>query len=119
MTNVARVKQIVESCKERLKREKDPEQRYAIATMGEEFNKLYMQLNDVNNPVVHYKKCSKCRQSKPLSEYSECKLYYTQKKTGVRKVYSYKRAMCDACVWPKGKYKKKDKAGQIFSLLKL
>ena len=37
-------KRVVEACKDRLKREKNPDKRYRLATIGEEFNLLYMQL---------------------------------------------------------------------------
>lgn len=116
MSNKEQAKRIVDGVKERLKRETDPEQRRYLAVIGEEFNTLYLQLSG-HDPVgkVKIKKrmrdiwlsdkvCTKCRKKKKIDQFSHVKQYYQNKK-GEMVSYTYLRAMCNDCTWPKAKVK--------------
>lgn len=101
MTNAQHAKRIVDAVKARMRKEKSPVQRYALAILGNEFNELYMQLNGpVDNPILLLKKCSKCKNNKPVEDFDVSRRSYTRKDGSVA-FYEYQRPDCKLCQHPR------------------
>lgn len=95
-------KRIVNSVKKRLKTESDPEQRYGLAVVGDEFNKLYMELSGmvfIPKPkrfdIIGRKKvCDQCFRLQDLKHFG-----YSQHKMASGKIKRYPRTTCNHCLY--------------------